>query len=128
MAEVDRLAVHERATSDNASNAASLALADRPLGNTALPKGAMEPDPTDSALGALTNQIDRDVRVGGYNNAVNGFRNGSEIRIASRAFDFAGVRIEREHLVPGVAQLAVDSVGWLPRFPGYASYSDALAA
>jgi hypothetical protein len=128
MAEIDGLAVHEWATPNDAVKAASLALADRRLGNTSLPKRAVEPDPIDSVLGALPNEVDGHVGVGSHNNAVDGFRNGAEVWVARGTFGFAGVRIDREDLVPGVAQLAVNGVGWLPRVSGYAGDSDALAA
>ena len=128
MTEIDWLAVHERATPDDAVNTASLAFADRRFGNAALPKRAVEPDPADSALGTLPNQVDGDVRVGGYNETIDGLRNGSDVWVAARTFDFRGVWIDRENLIPGVSQLAVDGVGGLPRLSRYAGHGDAPAA
>jgi hypothetical protein len=103
MAEIDWLAVHERATPDDALNTASLALTDRRFGNTTLPKRAVKPDPVGSALGALSNEVEGDVRMGSHNNGVDRLRNGAEVRVAPYTFDFSGVRIDREHVVPGVA-------------------------
>jgi hypothetical protein len=128
MAEIHWLAVHEWATSDYALNAASLALADGCVGDAPLAKGAVEPDTFNSALSALANQLDGHVRVRGNHDPVDGSWNGAEVRVASHAFDFGGVRIDRECLVPGVAQLAVHGVGWLPRFPRHTGYGDAFAA
>jgi hypothetical protein len=128
MAEIDRLAVHERAASDDTPNTASLALADRCVGDAALSKGAVKPDPADSVLGALPNQIDGGIRVRHHDHGVDGARNRAEVRVAPRTFDFSGVRIDREHLVRRVAQLAVDGVGWLTRVSGYAGHSDASGA
>jgi hypothetical protein len=89
MAEIYWLTVHEWATPDNTFNAGSLALADCRIRDAALSKRAVEPDSADSALSTLANEVDRDVRVGGDNNAVDdGRRDGAKVWVAPGAFDF----------------------------------------
>src|SRR5512145_3304421 len=79
MAEVHGRAVHERATPDDALDAASLALADGYLGDAAFAEGPVEPDSGNAALAALANDLDRDVRMGGDDDAVDIPRNRSEV-------------------------------------------------
>lgn len=128
MAEVHRRAVHERATPDNPLDSASLALANRRLADTPLAEGPVKPDPGNSALAALPDQLDRDRRVSGDDDPVDSPRNGGEVRVTPGAFDLGCLGIDRECLVAGVAQFAVNGVGGLSRFSLHARYGDALPA
>jgi hypothetical protein len=126
MEHVDRLTEHERAATDSAEEAKSLTLADCFVGRAASAEGAVEPDATNSVCAALANQLDRHGRVGGNHDTVEGPRNGADIRITPHAFGFGGVRIHREGLAPGVPELAIDSIGRLPRIARHASDGDTL--
>jgi hypothetical protein len=61
MAEIHRLAVHQRTAADDAVDAARSAFAHGFLADAARAKGAVEPDVGDFSLAALAYDLDGDV-------------------------------------------------------------------
>lgn len=125
MSEVDRLAVHERATADDALDAASFAFSDRFFGHAALAERPMQPHSADPALATLTHELDGDGGMCGDHDAVDRPGNGAEVRITPRAFDLGGTRVDRERFVPRVPQFSIDGVRGLSRLSRHASNGDA---
>lgn len=128
MGEIDRLAIHERATAYDAGDAGACAFLGCRGGDAALAKGAVEPDAADVAGGGLLHDLLGDVGVGGDDQAIEFTGNAGEVWIAGCAFDFGGVGVDGKHFVAGCAEFAEHGVrGALPP-ARYASDGDALSA
>jgi hypothetical protein len=87
----------------------------------------MEPDSSYSMLSALPHDIDRDVGVRGNYHAINGHRDGAQVWVGCNAFNLGCIWVDRENLISAVLQLAINSVGRLPRGAGNSRYSKALS-
>jgi len=107
MAKVYRCAVHERAAPDNAMDPAGLALANRSLGDASFTEGPMEPDTPNATLVALADNFNRNFRVGGDYDSIDGPGNSNEIWVAPHAFDLRCVCVAW----PGGARVAARGVG-----------------
>ncbi len=128
MAYVDRIAIHEGATADDAGDAAGVALVHGILRNASLPERAMEPDVRDVQGLAFPYDFDGYVRVGRDDNALNGFGKRAEIGVTAHALDLGGVGIDGEDLESRVAQPSVDGVGWLSWVARHSSNSESPVA
>ena len=95
---VHRPAVHQRAPADDARHAASLALANRFVGDAALPEGSVKPHVAHAVIAALFHDVRRNTRVGSDNHAIDRPLDGAEIRITPNAVEWrltAGPRPRR---------------------------------
>ena len=117
MRKVNGLAIHQWATSNDALDAAFLALLNRLVGDTALTKRAVQPHLAHAALATLPYQLNRDTRVRCNQDPVEHARNRTKIGITPRALNLGCFRVDREHLEPGVSQLTMNGVSRLPRLP-----------
>ena len=106
MGEINGLTIHQRASSHDAGYASARALLRRCRRHTPLAKGAMEPDTLDIPGDGLANDLLRDARVGGDDEAIQITGYAGKVRIAFCAFDFGSVRVDGKHFVTGAAQFA----------------------
>jgi hypothetical protein len=125
---VDRLAEHEGAAPDDAIDASCLALANGLFRHAPFPKGTVKPHPAYATLCALPHQFHRNSWVGSDHDTIDQPRYGADVRIAAYAFNFGSLRVDWEHFVARVVQLAVDSVGRLTGVPRDASHCNPLSA
>ena len=125
---VDGLDVHQWTAPDDVLEPLRLALPHCRLRDAALAEGTVEPDTADAALGALVHQPDRDLGMRGNDEPVDGTRDGGEIGKTPHALDFGGGGIDGNGHISGVAQLAIDGIGWLLAASRHAGDGDAFAA
>jgi hypothetical protein len=118
VSKVDWIAEHERTTSDDAVDAACLALANGLLRHTTVAEGTVEPNLAYAMLAALLYDVDRDSRMSRDYDAINWNRDRGQVRITAYAFHFRALWIDRKDLISAILQLMIDSVGCLARFTG----------
>ena len=128
MRSVYRLAVHQRTAPDDAVHAPSLTFPNRFLGDAALAEGTVEPDARDATVGALPHDVQRDVGMRGYDNAIDGARDGAQVGEALDTLDLRNGGIDRQSLVTAIAELAEDGIGRLLAAAGDSGDGDALRA
>jgi hypothetical protein len=128
MREIDRLTIHQRASSHDARYTCSRALLGCRLRHTPLSKRTVEPDTSNVPRRSLPNDLLRYAGVCGDNQAIQFSGYADNICIALRAFDFRGVRVDGKHFVTALLQFAVHCIRRASRSPRYASDSDALSA
>jgi len=88
----------------------------------------MKPHLANATFAALPYQLDRHHGVRCNQDAVESARNRAKVGIAPCALNFGCVRVDREHLEPGVPQLAINGVGWLPLVSRNTRNGEAFAA
>jgi hypothetical protein len=87
MPEVNRLAVHQRASTDNALDAMRCALSDGGVRHAPTTEGSMKPDARDLPFDGLTHHVDRHVGMRCDHDAIQFSGHALEIRKAPGAFD-----------------------------------------
>jgi hypothetical protein len=116
---IDRFTEHHGTAAGYYRDARLLAELDRRFGNAAFTEGAMHPHHADTSLPALLNDLQRNVRMRGDNNALDPARNRGNIWIAGVALYLGRVWIDGKDLKPFSPELLVDGVGSLCPSPGY---------
>src|SRR5512141_1976169 len=120
--EVGRGAVHERAPARDRGDPVLAAVADGLVRHAPTARAAVHPDAGDPQLAALARDGRSRLGRGPDDHGVHAARDRAEVVIAGVALDFVGVGVDREDLVPAVAEPLVDDVramaGGCPRHPG----------
>ena len=125
---VDRLTVHEWTPPDDAVDAPRVAFPDCILRDTALPKGAVEPNPRDATRDALPHHFDGDLGMRGNHHAIHGAWNCGEVRKTPHALDLRGSGIDGQSFVTRVAEFVENGIGRFLAASGDARNGDALPA
>ena len=128
MCNIDRLAEHEGATSNDNLEAQFFTLTNRLLRNTTAAKRSMKPNSTYPVVAALPYHLNGDIRIGSDHNAIDGRRQGGDIRIAGDALDFRGPGIDGKNVVARVSQPSEYGIGRLVLVSGNPCHRDAFAA
>jgi len=110
MREIDGLAIHQRASANDAGYAGLSAGLRCGRRHAPLAKGAVEPDTLDVAGGGLAHDLLRDVGVRGDDESIQIAGNAGKVGIALYAFDFGSVWVDGKHFVTGVAEFAEHGV------------------
>jgi hypothetical protein len=128
VSKVDRLAEHERASSNDTVETRLLALTNSLGGYATRTKRPMKPDLAYTAFSTLPHNFNRHIRMCGNNQAVDGLRQRENVWIAGGSLGFRGSWVDSKNLVAGVSQPSVYSVGRLASVSGHPSNANSLTA